>query len=304
MKTFSGLVALLLVMSSVRSTAQSKREQMAMPSNTLLVAQLDAQQVAGGSSSRATGMGAFLLDPVQRTLGYSLTYEGLQAGSPKSIALFNFGKGKNGELIYALCGGKGQPCPEGNSATISGRIERNALALNNHLIGEFDSQRIYVEVVGANGNGEIRGQLAANGAMVPIANYVAHLTPSKGSNSKGSGTAIFSEVYLPGGKVSVFYAATVANTSGPPVNVGLVPGERLNSPLFTTQTALPNVKFLSSRDDVAGGSLEGSFQVNSADRNALFAKRLLSSGKGGVGIAITTGKFPQGELFGTLVPVH
>lgn len=285
--------------------AQTAHQGMNMAVNTLLVAQLDSKQVVGGSSSRATGTGAFLLDPVQHALSYRLTYEGLQAGAPKRIALSNFGKGKNGEVVKVLCGADAEPCPNSNSATIAGHLGGNDGGLvNNHLIGEFDSQRIYVEVIGGNGEREIRGQLAPNGAMVLVANYVADLTAIKGSDSKATGTGIMSEVYLPGGKVSVFYAATVAGTSGPPVNAGLVVGGRPDTRHFTPRMALPKPQLLSNREDTTGGSLQGRFDVNSADPDALFAKRLLSTGKGEVGMVITTSRFPDGEVFGTLVPVH
>jgi hypothetical protein len=293
-----------LISSSILATAQNAGAGMAMPSNTLLVAQLDAKQVVGGSSSRGTGTGAFQLDPVQHTLAYRLTYEGLQTG-PKLIALYNFGKGKNGEVVHILCGADAESCPNSKSATISGYFKGgDGRALNNHLIGEFDSQRVYIEVIGGNGEREIRGQLAPNGAMVPVANYVAHLTAAKGSDSRGTGTAILSEIYLPGGKVSVFYAATVAGTSGPPVNASLVVHPTPEVRLFTPRMALPKLQLLASSDHAEGGSLQGLFDINSAEPDALFVKRLLSVGKGEVGIVITTRRFPDGELFGTLVPVH
>jgi hypothetical protein len=310
MKTSYSILFLLLtpvLIGSAVATAQSKAPPtppMLMPANTLLVAQLNAKEVVGGSSSHGTGTGAFLLNPVEHTLTFSLTYEGLRAGGSKSIVLGNFGRGKNGETVEILCGSGAEPCPGGDSATISGRLERRAgRSLDNHLIGEFDSQRIYVEIIGANGEGEIRGQLAPNGAMVPVANYVAHLATAKGAESKGTGTAVVSEIYLPGGKVSVFYAATVAGTSGPPVKAGLVAGQA-NAPLFNQRTELPKIELLSSRESAAGGSLQGRFDVDSADPQALFVKRLLATGKGQIGIVITTRRFPDGELFGTLVPVR
>jgi hypothetical protein len=309
MKTLANSILLLVTVALIGSadfaTAQSKTPPMPMPANTLLVAQLNAKEVVGGSSSRATGTGAFLLNPVQHSLAYSLTYEGLQGGGAKRIVLANFGKGKNGEVVKVLCGSGAEPCPSGNSATISGRFERaGERALDNHLIGEFDSQRIYVEIIGGNGEGEIRGQLAPNGAMVPVANYVAHLQPAPGVDSKGTGTAIVSEIYFPGGKVSVFYAATVAGVSSPPVKAGLVAGRPAKAPLFNPRTALPKGKLLSSPEDVTGGSLEGLFDVDSADPQAVFVKRLLPRGNGQIGIVITTRRFPQGELFGVLVPVR
>jgi hypothetical protein len=298
------LVALLLITPANHAASQTKAPPMAMPTNTLLVAQLDAKEVVGGSSSPATATGAFLLNPVEHTLSYSLTYEGLQAGGPKSIVLANFGRGQNGETVEILCGSGAEPCPDSASATISGRLERSAgRALDSRLVGEFDSQRIYVEIIGGNGAREIRGQLAPNGAMVPLENYVAHLAPASGVNSKGTGTAIVSEIYLPGGKVAVFYAATVANVSGPPIKAGLIAGKP-TAPLLKQHMELPKTQLLSARENAAGGSLQGRFDVNSADPEALFVKRLGSTSNGQIGIVITTSRFPDGELFGNLIPVR
>ena len=204
-----------------------------------------------------------------------------------------------------LCGAGTQPCPNGTSASISGRFENaDGRALDNTLIGELDSERVYVEIVGGNGKPEIRGQLAPNGAMVKVANYVAHLAPAAGSGAHGSGTAIVSETYLPNGKISVFYAATVAGTSGAPTNAALVGGRAPQARVFRARAALPRLKLRTSRDKEMGGSLSGLYEVSSAAPNALFAARLLSKGDGEAGIVVTTSRFPKGELYGVLVPVH
>jgi hypothetical protein len=276
---------------------------MKMAANTLLVAQLDSSQVVGGSTSTATGTGAFLIDRAQRTLAYNLTYEGLASGGAKSIALYNFGRGKNGEAVKAICGADASPCPDGVSATISGRLE-GGRPLDNNLLGEFGSERIYVEIVGSDGKREIRGQLAPNSAMVMVMNYVASLTPAEGANSQGTGTAIVSETHLPGGKVSVFYAATVAGTSGAPTNAALVSGPTPRERTFRIQSALPKLQLRSSRDKKTGGSLTGLYEVNTAVPKALFATRLMAAGAGESGIVVTTSRFPNGELYGALVPVQ
>jgi CHRD domain len=305
MKTFAGfglmLTMAILIGPADFSAAQHAGMGMTMPMNTLLVVQLDAKQVAGGSSSSATGTGTLLLDPVQHTLAYNLTYQGLEAGSPSSIALYNFGRGKAGKILKVLCGSGSRPCPGGPSATISGRLERSDdFPLDNNLIGEFDSGRVYVEIVGGNGKPEIRGQLGANGAMVRVANYIAHLAPALGADSKGSGTAIFSETYLPGGKVSVFYAATVAGTSGALTNAVLVRNPAPTAPRMT----LPHLKLRFSRDRQTGGSLSGIYDINSTAPNALSVARVLSAGSGEAGLVVTTSRFPNGELYGALVPVR
>jgi hypothetical protein len=272
---------------------------------TLLIAQLDARQVAGGSASTATATGAFLLDPAQRTLAYNLTYEGLVSGGARSIALHNFGQGKNGEAVKTICGADARPCPDGANVTISGRFERgDGRELDSNLIGEFGSERVYVEITGRDGKPEIRGQLAPNTAMVMVSNYVANLTPAAGADSKGTGTAIVSETHLPGGKVAVFYTATVAGTSGAPTNAALVSGPTPQARTFSTRSALPKLQLRSARDKKAGGSLKGAYEINSAAPRALFATRLMAANIGESGIVVTTSRFPNGELYGALVPVH
>lgn len=285
--------------------AAAQHAGMKMAKNTLLVAQLDAKQVVGGSGSTATGTGAFLLDSAQRTLTFDLTYEGLSSGSPKSIALYNFGRGKSGEVVKVLCGADGRPCPNAASATITGRVERgDGRELDNNLLGEFGSDRVYVEIAGADGKPEIRGQLLPNGAMVRVSNYVVNLAPVEGTDSKGSGTAVVSETHLPGGKVSVSYAATVAGTAGAPTNAALVNGPTPKARAFTERSALPKMQLRSARDKKTGGSLKGTYKINSAEPSALFATRLVAAGKGESGMVVTTSRFPNGELYGALVPVQ
>lgn len=285
--------------------AAAQHAGMKMAKNTLLVAQLDAKQVVGGSKSTATGTGAFLLDAAQRTLMFNLTYEGLASASPKSIALYNFGQGKNGEVVKLLCGADGRPCPNAASATISGRLDRgDGRELDNNLLGEFAAERIYVEIVGADGKPEIRGQLSPNSAMVMVSNYTVNLAPTDGTDSKGTGTAVVSETHLPDGKVSVFYAATVAGTAGAPTNAALVNGPTPKARAFTERAALPKMQLRSARDKKTGGSLTGVYEINSAEPRALFATRLVNAGNGESGMVVTTSRFPNGELYGALVPVQ
>ena len=285
--------------------AAAQHMGMNMASKVLLVAQLDAKQVVGGSGSTATGTGAFLLDPAQRTIMFNLTYEGLASAGPKSIALHNFGAGRNGEVVKVLCGEDARPCPKAASATISGSIGRDdGRELDNRLLGEFGSERVYVEIDGADGKPEIRGQLSPNSAMVKVSNYVVTLAPAEGTNSKGTGTAVVSETQLPEGRVAVFYAATVAGTTGAPTNAALVTGPTPKARVFTEQSALPQLKLRSSRDKKTGGSLAGNYEVSSVAPKALFATRLLSAGKGESGFVVTTSRFPDGELYGALVPVR
>jgi hypothetical protein len=62
-----------------------------MPTNTLLVAQLDFKQVA---IVERDGTSAFLPGPVQHVLEYSLTLSRSGSRRHESIALYNFGRGK------------------------------------------------------------------------------------------------------------------------------------------------------------------------------------------------------------------
>jgi hypothetical protein len=274
---------------------------MAMPANTLFVAQLEGRQVAGGSSSGATGTGVFLLDPVRRTLEYQVTYQGLETGGANSVALHNFGKGKDGKVVRILCGPGAQPCPASVSATLSGRFERDeGGSLDNAMIGEFDSGRVYVEVVGSDGKAEIRGQLGANGAMVMFTSYIARLAPIEGTGSKGSGTAVVSETYLPGGKVAVFYAATVAGTSGAPVVAALAASPAKEA----ARRTLPKLELRYSRDRETGGTLTGSYEVSKGAPGAVLVSGLRPGGHANAGIVVTTSRFPSGELFGVLTPVR
>lgn len=307
MKKYSALVfvfgSAFLLLQCDLAVAQDMR----MASHTLLLAQLDGAQVVPASGSDATGTGAFLLDPRHHILGYQLTYQGVVSGA-KAIVLRNFGKGANGPVIGVLCGEGARPCPSGAGATISGSIDRAVgRPFDNPLVSEFDSERVYVELTSNSGKAEIRGQLSPNSAMVPVSNFVAHLAPAEGAASRGTGTAILSEVRLPDGKVSVFYAATVADTAGTPLNAALVgvparPVPRARA--FTLQMALPELKLKVPRNRTGGGSFDGLYNVDTHAANGLFATRILALGNKEVGIVVTTSRFPNGELYGAFEPVR
>lgn len=295
---------LWLLIAGPPAIGQTPGMGMHMAKSTLLLAQLDAKQVAVESSSKGTGTGAFLLDSHERTLTYRLTYEGLAAGGAKRIALYNFGRGRNGAFVGNLCDPAARPCPAGSGATLDGRLERGeGRTLDNHLIGEFDSGRIYIEIQGASGKPEIRGQLGQNSAMVPFTNYVVDLAPVEGTRSKGTGTAVLSETHLPGGKISLFYAATVTGTSGPPINVALADKSVAMPRPFNPQMALRGLDLRESRDQTQGGSLSGHYEVSAETPDALYPQRLLSAG-GPVGLVVATSRHPDGELYGALMPVQ
>ena len=275
-----------------------------MAATTMFVAQLDAKQVAGGSASTASGTGVFLIDGKMRTMAYKLTYEGLASDGAKSIALYNFGAGKDGKMVQALCGETAQPCPKAASATLSGRFEGgNARVLDYNTLGEFASERIYVEIVTADGKPEIRGQLSPNQAMVKVSNYTVDLKPATGTDSKGTGTAVVSEAHLPDGKISVFYAATVADTLGAPTNAAMVSGPTPRDRTFKVNAALPRLRVLTSADKKTGGSLTGVYEIDANKPTAPFATRLFAEAKGESGFVVATSRYPNGELYGALVPV-
>ena len=274
---------------------------MHMPSNTLFVAQLNGGEVVGGSVSQATGTGAFLLDHARHTMSYRLTYQGLESGPAKSIAIHNFGRGRNGPVFAVLCGAGAKPCPDGNAATVSGTAG-DGRTFSNATIMEFDTARMYVEIAGASGKPEIRGQLTPNSAMASYQNYVADLAPSGGGNA--SGTAVLTEVEIGPDKTSVFYTATVANASGPPLRASLI-GVPANSRdrEFKTELALPGLRLMGEKSRATGGTLTGSYDVGAAAGGPL-AARLLSAGNQKVGIVVTTSRNPKGELFGAFEQVR
>jgi hypothetical protein len=281
-------------------------EPMKMASHTLLLAQLDGAQVVPSSASQGTGTGAFLLDPARHALTYDLTYHGLESGGARSIALRNFGRGANGAELAVLCGEGVRPCPAGPGATISGTVDRiKGRAFDNRLVSELDSERVYVEIVGGGGKPEIRGQLAPNDAMVPVSSYVARLVPAEGTKSAGSGTAVVSEVFLPGGKVSVFYAATVTGTASEPVAAGVVGVPIKPPPKPPAFLRLPALKLRPSRAAKNGASLSGSYETDQTGRKQPLVTRLLGAGDNkAVDLVVATGRFRAGELRGVLEPVR
>jgi hypothetical protein len=306
MQYYLAAAVFIVATSASVALAQHSDMGMAMSKDTLLLAQLNAAQVAGGSQSQATGTGAFIFNPTGHSLNYSITYEGLGGVGAGSVGLYNFGPGKNGEPVRMICG-KGAPaCPAGGSATIAGQLAAAAgPAIDDRLIGEFDNGRVYVEVTDSNGLPQIRGQLEPNTAMVRSANFVAHLQPAAGVDSKGSGTAVLSQVFLPEGKTAVFYAVTVANTSGAPTGVMLTTAD----PGAANPLVLPGSAVRAGaigHGAARGGTLTQQFQVAQAATGTQrqLVARLTALPTKPAGILVTTGQAPKGELYGTLTPVR
>jgi hypothetical protein len=141
--------------------------------------------------------------------------------------------------------------------------------------------------------------------MVHSANYVANLQPAPGVDSKGSGTAVLSQVFLPEGKTAVFYAVTVANTSGPPTGVMLGAPQPGTANLFVLPG--PAVRSAVTEQGAArGGTLTNKFQVaaTATGTQRQLAAQLTALPTKAAGILVTTGRAPKGELYGTLTPVR
>jgi hypothetical protein len=275
----------------------------------LFLARMQADKVVPSRPSTATATGAFLVDPVKLTVSYDLTYYGLEYGPAQSIGLYNFGAGKNGSLVHTICGASDRACPQLPSANVIGVWDgKGNVKVDSHLLSEFASARIYVEIVGGDGKREIRGQLEPNGSMVLVKNFVAHLAGMPSSQSRGTGTAVLSEVHYSDGLVSVFYQATVADTNGTPTKAALVGVPDADTAVPSNRLAkvapLPKMKVLPSKATPAGGTLTGTYQVDSDKDDGPTATKLLSIGTREVGIVVSTSKFPDGEIYGVFKPVH
>ncbi len=294
------VIVAVLISALGTASAETLDSGMGMSTKVLLVAQLDAKQVSPPNSSKATGTGAFVLDSAAHRLEYNLTYEGMETGVPETIALYNFGPGKDGKVVVTLCGPQASHCPQQTSATVSGDVA-NASALSNHFIGEFDAGRVYVEIETRARGAEIRGQLGLNSAMVKVVNYASHLAPIAGIHSQGTGTAILSETYLPGGKVAVFYALTVASTSSVPTRAVLTGGSAPKARSLSATLRLPATGQYSR--DRRGGSLSGSYNIAATESGAA-ALRLLSAEGPAIRLVVFTSRFPNGELYGDLRPIR
>jgi len=281
-----------------------------MASRVLLVARLDGAQVVPAGTSQASGTAAFLLDPTHRVLSFDLTYEGLMRGGAKAVTLRNFGKGANGAVVAVLCGEGAAPCPAGSGATISGKVDRlgeraKGRPLDNHFISELVSERVYVEIEATGGGPEIRGQLAPNDAMVPFVNYVARLGDARKTGAgAATGTAILSEVYLPGDKVQLFYAATIAGAAGAPASAGLVALPQNAAPAAAIKPAFRLPKFqvqvLRGRKS---GSLSGLYEVKRGAAAPL-VERILAGGAKSAGLVVTVGDRAATQLLGELEEVR
>jgi hypothetical protein len=278
---------------------------MQMGGSVLFLGRATGDQVVPRTRSTAAATAAIIIDQAQGQLRYDITFIGLERGPPTRIGLYNFGAGGNGRPVVQLCGGGDLPaCPHGVSARLSGATE--ALRWSGQLLSEFASGRIYLQIDGGDGRAEIRGQLEANGAMVPNRNYVARLAPRAELGATGEGTAVYSETYLPGGEVMVEYSVTVAGTSGRPEEVALIgvadPQVARSAP-FLGAGRLPGPRRPPVAPGRNGGTFNGAYTVRRGDRSALLAERLLLA-RQAPALAVRTSRFPRGELVGVFVPIE
>jgi hypothetical protein len=269
---------------------------------TLFLAAIDAAHVVPRGNSSATATGAFIADPAKRSVDYEVTFNGLERAPAQRIGLHNFDAAGNGVLIHTICGGDAPKCPDRASANLAGTWDgRGPVALDEKLLGELASGRVYVEVVGSDGKPEIRGQLEPNGAMVPVRNFVAHLAAAPGVDSHGAGTAVLSEVHYGGGRVAVFYRLTVADTSGAPKSAALA--ARHAAGKLLRRNVLPKLTLLTSRTAPTGATMTGQYETYGKRGDAPFVTRLAAEGAD-IGIVVATTRFADGELFGVFKPVH
>jgi hypothetical protein len=286
------------------SAQPAQHRGMHMGGPVLFLGRASADQVVPRQPSAATATAAIIVDRAAERLRYDITFHGLERGSATHIGLYAFGAGGNGPTVLLLCGGGDAPaCPPGPSARLAGAT--GALRMTGPTLSDFASGRIYLQVDGGDGRPEIRGQLGANGAMVPSHDYVAQLRPSGEAGATGEGTAVLSETDLPGDRVEVEYSVTVAGTSGQPQDVALVgvasPQESGNARFLSTGR-LPNLRRLFGAAARGGGSFSGSYVVRRGS-SAVLAETFLTTHRSPA-LSVRTSRFPRGELVGLFVPVE
>jgi hypothetical protein len=287
------------------SAQPSQHMGMHMGGPVLFLGRASADQVVPRQRSAATATAAIIVERVAGRLRYDVTFHGLERGSASRVGLYAFGVGGNGPTVLLLCGGgDAAACPQGPSARLAGVT--GALRLTGPTLSDFASGRIYIQVDGGDGRPEIRGQLGANGAMVPSHTYLAQLRPSGEAGATGEGTAVLSETDLPGDRVEVEYSVTVAGTSGQPQDIALVgvasPEESGNARFLSTGR-LPNLRRLFGAAARGGGSFSGSYVARRGDASAVLAEALLTTHRSPA-LSVRTSRFPRGELVGLFVPVE
>jgi hypothetical protein len=269
----------------------------------LFLARASGAQVVPRVASAASATAVLILDVRRRQIRYEITYSGLERAPASRIALYNFDTGGNGAQVALLCGRSARACPGGSGARLSGTLPTRRW--RGPLLGELASGRIYVQVDGSGGRPEIRGQLAANMAMVASRTYLARLAPSGEPGAAGAGTAVLSETYLPDDQVAVEYHVTVTGTTGTPEAASLVAvrGPSLAAFRLLRLEPLPNRREGPPARTRDGATFAGGYKVASAAAAPQLVNFMLANTQRPV-LAIKTSRFPNGELFGEFVPVE
>lgn len=268
----------------------------------LFLARASGAQVVPRQATAASATATLILDFRRRQIRYEITYSGLGRGPATRIALYNFDTGGNGEQVAVLCGRGARACPGGSGARMSGTLPTRRWG--GPLLAELASGRIYVQVDGG-GRPEIRGQLAANMAMVPSRTYLARLAPSGEPGAAGAGTAVLSETYLPDDRVAVEYHVTVTGTTGTPQAASLVAvrGPDLAAFRLLRLEPLPNRREGPPARTRDGATFAGGYTVTGPAASPQLVNFMLTNTQRPV-LAIKTSRFPNGELFGEFVPVE
>jgi hypothetical protein len=220
----------LPLIASVAAAAAQTRQ---MPGQRLFAARLESTYVVPSSKSRGSGTGVFILSadsgrPVM--LRYRLTYALLSSPEVRSITLRNFGAGKEGEVVHALCGLTAERCASGTDGTVQGQWSSadSQAPLNPQMLTELANRRIYVEVETALGK-EIRSQLATSPFMIRAEEAQVSLQGSA-TTQKVNGTAAIRWVRFPN-RAEVSLLLTIAGSAQDATGATVVDSKRRFAPL-------------------------------------------------------------------------
>src|SRR5262249_39520813 len=231
-------VAVAAAALALGGAAAAVSQPMNMSATSFLAARLEPQNVVPPSKSTGSGTGVFFLaaDGHRLTLTYRLTYASLSDPNVRSIALRNFGAGKEGAVVHRVCGEGAERCPEGRDATLTGSwTSEQSPPLTPALVPELANRRVYVEIETGAGK-EIRAQLSANPFMMMAREAGIELRPNEPGQTI-SGTAALRMVQLGPNRVEVGVLLTVAGASADPSGVALGDAANRLSPLRMQRSA-------------------------------------------------------------------
>ena len=268
----------------------------------LFLARATGDQVIPRRSTAATATAALIVDIRHRQISYDLTYSGLRSASASRIALYNFDSGGNGARVALLCGAGTRACPAGRGARLGGTLA--AERWRGPLLAELASGRVYIQI-DSGGRAEIRGQFAANMAMVRSRTYLAKLVPSGEAGASGAGTAVMSETFLPNDRIAVEYHVTVSGTSGRPeaASLAAVSGPGLAAFRTARSELLPTKRVQLSARPRDGATFAGGYTATGSAQSQNLANFMMANNQRPV-LTISTSRFPRGELIGEFVPVE